>query len=299
MLALSFGKASVAGGLHASPSRGAGRYSMAVTHGLTASQARSLARRDYGGPAVRLQVSTNAAELARAMSKLAEEQLPFATAVALTRVAQDARDEVRGKLGKTFTLRNKRVEGGIQINRAEKRDWPNVFAEVGTRDDFMARHVTGGVKRPQKGASSIAIPTKITARMRDQSSSGAIPAVVKPFQIRERRTGFVAQAESGLVIRERVEGKKVPFIKSSAGTVYREARYARMGFVTWYLLRRSVRIKASWPFEQQVQGVVSHRYGYHFGKEYEAAMKSARAQFGRFTTEQGRFFYWSARKALG
>lgn len=257
---------------------------------------------------IRLEVDTNAGALADAFAKLAHDQLPFATAVALTRVAQDARDQERRQLGRTFTLRSRRrVEMGIQINRAEKSDWPRCRAEVGLRDDFMAKHVTGGEKTPKPGTRHVAIPTRIVQR----TASGGVVLRQRPKSIRRRPGGFVTDAKGDPtggeskpgagMIRERVDAQLENRQQVEGFGKKRKvlSRLARLDTATWFLLRDRVRIKASWPFPKGVTGTVADRYPVHFRVEYEAAMRSARAQAGKFTTDAGRFFYLKARRQLG
>lgn len=257
---------------------------------------------------IRVEVDTNAGALADAFAKLAHDQLPFATAVALTRVAQDARDKERLQLGRTFTLRNRRrVEMGIQINRAEKKDWPRCKAEVGLRDDFMAKHVTGGEKAPKPGKRHVAIPTRIVKR----GPSGGVILREKPSAIRRRPGGFVTDEKgtptgneskpgAGL-IRERVDARLEARQQVEGFGPKRKvlSRLSRLDTATWFLLRDKVRIRASWPLPQQVTGTVADRYPFHFRIEYEAAMRSARAQAGKFTSDAGRFFYLKARRQFG
>jgi hypothetical protein len=257
---------------------------------------------------MQIQVTSNAPALAAAFQRLAADQLPFATAVALTRVAQDARDKERKQLDATFKVRSRRrIEQGIQVNRAEKRDWPRPRAEVGLRDEFMARHVTGGDKEPKPGTRHVAIPTRFVQR----GPRGSVVFRDKPRQIRNRNGGFVTDsrgvptggaspAGDGL-IRERVDAKLERRQKVEGfGRKRRQlSRVSRLDTMTLFLLRSKVRIDATWPFPKGVQGTVADRYPYHFRVEYEAAMRSARANAAKLSSDAGRFFYLQARRRLG
>lgn len=259
---------------------------------------------------IRLDINTNAPQLAQAFAELAAEQIPFATAVALTRVAVDSRDVERKNLGRTFTLRSrKRVEGGIQINRAEKSAWPNCAAEVGLKDEFMARHVVGGEKTPPPGGKHVAIPTKIMPR----SPSGIVLARHKPGPIIRRPGGFVAGPQGGRfedgkktpagdgLVRERVDARLENRQKVEGfGKATRQlSKLSNLDVATWYLLRDKVKIDATWDFDDGVAGTVGDRYPVHFKTEFEAAIRSARARLGKFSSEAGRFFYLKARRPLG
>lgn len=258
--------------------------------GYTPAQLRSLKRSDFGGPQIKMTVQTNARQLAELMLTLKREQVPFAFAVALTRVAFEGRDEVRGKLRTHFTLRNQRVRQGIQVNRAEKTDWPRPVAEVGTLDEFMAPHVEGGVKRPQMGASHIAVPTKIVTR----TGTGAVKASEKPTPLRARRGVFVEGTGNKLSIRERTE-KKSGRVVVGGKRVTVPSRLANLGFATWFLLRPSVKLKPRWPIVDEVGTVVGDRIGYHFERELDRACRSARSSFGTLTSDMGRRMYVAAR----
>lgn len=253
-------------------------------------------------------VSSNAPQLAAAFQKLAADQLPFATAVALTRVAQDARDKERKQLGETFTIRSRRrVEQGIQVNRAEKKDWPTPRAEVGLRDEFMARHVTGGEKQPKPGTRHVAIPTRFVQR----GPNGSVVFRDKPRQVRGRNGAFVTDAQGNPtgasspagagMIRERVDAKLERRQKAEGfGKKRRQlSRVSQLDTLTLFLLRNKVQIDASWPFPQGVRGTVEERYGYHFRIEYEAAMRSARANAAKLSSDAGRYFYLQARRRFG
>jgi hypothetical protein len=233
------------------------------------------------GQSIAVTVQTNAPALARALRYLAMEQLPFATAVALTRVAQDARAEVVRNLPDHFKIRSKRVVAGVRIERANKKDWPNVHAKVGTADEFMALQVTGGTKRPQRGAAHIAVPTRLVTSRR--TGSGAVPKPLKPRQLRNREDVFVAQQE----IRKRL-GKR------SKGALL---NLGELG--TFYNLVTEAHIKPRWPLPKEVETSATSTYGAHFERELTAAIRSARARAGSFSSEQGRQAYLAARTSLG
>ncbi|MDP3938462.1 MAG: hypothetical protein Q8R92_10020, partial [Deltaproteobacteria bacterium] len=50
----------------------------------------------------------------RFLERVIRDQIPFASALALTRTAQDARDSVIAGLDSKFILRNNWVKGGIR-----------------------------------------------------------------------------------------------------------------------------------------------------------------------------------------
>lgn len=94
-----------------------------------------------------LRVNIDMRPIAAALKGL-ERQMPFATAVILTRTVQAAQKDLRAKLADDFTLRTKRVPMGVRIERATKL---HPVAAVGSVDDYMAQQVEGGRKEGHIG----------------------------------------------------------------------------------------------------------------------------------------------------
>lgn len=226
-------------------------------------------------------VTSTANNVAAVLRAFYREQLPFATAAALTRTAQDARAEVVRNLPQHFTIRGRRVEQGVRIVRAEKRDWPNPVAKVGTMDEFMALQVTGGRKVAQRGARHVAVPTRLVAAKR--TNTGAIPRALKPRPLRERKDVF----QAGQTIRRRL-GKRT---KGSLLNLKGEG--------TLYNLVPEAKIRPRWPLPTEVETSATSTYGEHFEREFTAAMRSARVRSGSFSSEQGRGAYLAARRSQG
>src|SRR5687768_13555724 len=95
---------------------------------------------------MRIDIETNADVIAASFGAMAADQIPFASAQALTSLAFDAQRANKSELARVMTLRNRFSQGGIQVNRAEKADWPNQQAEVGIdpRRSYLVDHVLGG-----------------------------------------------------------------------------------------------------------------------------------------------------------
>lgn len=199
-----------------------------------------------------LRFRTNFRELEEWLGQLATKQVPFATAKALTRTAQDARDAVRDELPKRFQIRSGWVAGGIRIVPASKSDWPRAVAWVGSRDPFMELQETGGVKRPAKGARNLAIPTSATTSKR--TSGGRIPAARKPRALLEKRGVYV----SGKAIRRR------------------KGRRSSSSSETLYLLRPAATLKARFGFQDTVEKTVARVYAPRFREAFEAAITAPR-----------------------
>lgn len=219
-------------------------------------------------------VESNAPELAQLFGRIAEEQLPFANAVALTRIAQLSREAVLGRLPRDgFTIRSSRIEKGVRIQRAEKRDWPHSYAKVGLLDEFMADHVLG--RRRTGRGHRIAVrgeAVKLTG-------SGAVPKAKKPAQLIAKGTAF--------------ERRGILFVRP------RRRRGAEPEVVPMYFLRGKVKIEPRWNYVSTVEGEVGSKFDAAFRAELEAAIKSARANTPHLGEDHARILYFKARKALG
>lgn len=227
-------------------------------------------------------VATSAPELARAFGDLARKQLPFATAVALTRLAQDAQTRVRDGMASKFKLHGNRLVRGVQIKRAEKRDWPDVRAVVGDRDEFMVLQETGGERRAEKGGGShVAIPTKLVTSRR--TSAGRPPKALKPKALLANKRAH-ARRIAGEAIVARLTGKK-----SATG---------RPEQLTYWLLRKSARIKPVFRFRETVTDTAEDRFRPVFERELTAAVKSARVRNMKLSSEYGRLLYLRAVRSI-
>ncbi|MCP3916157.1 MAG: hypothetical protein GY711_11425 [bacterium] len=189
------------------------------------------------------------------MDGLRRKQVPFATALALTRTAQDAQAAAKRRMQKVFTLRSKWAEGGVRIRRAEKRDWPNTRAVVGHLDAMFVLHETGGIRRPRSG-HRFAIPTRAVRR----TKTGKISKARRPSHV----------IASGAF----VEGRRIRR-KTRRST---KASTQANRLTTLYFLRRQVRIRARLRFRVMVEHEANRVLGTHFESELRKAIKTARVQ---------------------
>lgn len=219
-------------------------------------------------------IESNAEHLAGVLRTLVDDQVPFAATVALTRLAQDVKVAEAEDLPKRLKTHGTRLQRGLRIKRAEKRDWPNVKAEVGTLDEFLVPQELGGVKRATKGASHVAIPARYVAARR-RASTGRFPEKLKPRGIPKSR---------------KLDGKEIrATVKASGG--------GSSDRVFWFL-RRSVTIRPRLKFRETAQRTSAANYRGHFDRELQAAIRSARVRAVKFTEQQARFFYQKALASL-
>lgn len=178
----------------------------------------------------------------------ATDQLPFATAAALTDTARAARAHVQDGLSEHFKLRNQGLRNAIAYLPANKRDRP-IAAYVGVRPwaSFLVLQALGGRKVPRKG-HRIAVPTEAVRR----TSSGRVRKADQPSKLRDQEELIVPMLGKTIALRR------------------------RSGVVTYYVLVRSARIEPRWPFEREVRETVEARLGEFFGRRLDEALRTAR-----------------------
>jgi hypothetical protein len=197
-------------------------------------------------------IKTDAKWVRKELRRAVLKQLPFITAVTLTRSAEDARDKVRQKMDATFHIRSQRVRKGIQIKRAEKRAWPKVVAYVGTKDQFIADHALGKTRKAIDGGTHIAVPSRDTEK-RGRTSTGRIKKSFRPGVLigkgKARKTG-----PRGFIVRT---------TKARRGKIHPPV----------FLLRRAIKIRATWPLEKQVLAEARRVLPGHFKREARLAIR--------------------------
>jgi hypothetical protein len=185
-----------------------------------------------------ISVRSNVSDTVRLLNAR-RDQIPFAAALALTRTAQDAREEIKRELPSRFTIRTPWVAKGIRYTPATKR---SLTATVSDIDPFMRIQETGGEKRSIHRrvfdyGDYIAIPIDARRNKRDVVRKEDWPQhLVEPFVI-HARDGRIYLAVHALSKRIRGGGGKFGIGKKVGGTrimyvlVKRESIHARFGFV--------------------------------------------------------------------
>ncbi len=199
------------------------------------------------------------------LDHVARSQIPFATAVSLRRLGLASVDRQRTELAKRFTLRNRGIPKGFTMSpmRPNKKDWPNIFVEVGAKPgfEFFKLHETGGVKRAASGR--VAIPTRFVHG--DRTARGAIKARLKPGSLKQAR-----------VHDARLVAKPLG---------------AQPNLSIFYLLRERAQIKPRLGLRETVTGEVAGSYRDVFLRELTAAVASRRTRGQSLSSEHGRMLY--------
>lgn len=202
---------------------------------------------------LRLEVAADFTPLLRFLDDAQRRQLPFATAVALTNLAKDARALVAGGLRDRFTIRSSWVERGIRYKPAEKRDWPHTSALVYSKDAFMQAQEVGGVKRGRAGGDT---PQPLAIRRTKEERT--TPSKWPGAQLKRPRT-FVRRLTSGPAKGERA--------------VLRRASADRYPLQVLYVFAPSTRIRPRLGMRKTVTDSV----GAGYAKAFETSLQRALA----------------------
>lgn len=210
-----------------------------------------------------LSVSTNAASFEKEFREFAD-QIPFATALALTRTAQDVQGYLRGHLDEHFTIRSNWVRNSIRYRPAKKGPAP--VAYVGSVYEPMALQVEGGQKAGS-GGKDIGVPMwarrDLTATTKPSSWPGRLAKkrdfFVAPFSRAPFGVGPAAKGEDGVGVFQRI-GRK-------AGK-----KHLRL----WWVIAQSVTLEPRWPFAEEAEATVRSEFVDHFFAAMEQARATAR-----------------------
>lgn len=209
-----------------------------------------------------IHVEFDPAPYLRQVDKLVRKQYPFARALALTRTAQAAQNEVRDKLGEKFIIRGKWVPGGIRIQKADKND-ATPSAIVGSKDEFMARQETGGVKR----GDGMGVPT-----VAGKSKTG------RPLRKRPN-TPTLRSKWPGALLATKGKGYFFAVLRSGKGGIFKRRGKGRFPIDLKYVIANEVRIDARWGFEGTVEDVVRRKWALIQARALEEATRGRAGLF--------------------
>lgn len=222
-------------------------------------------------------ITTNASALAHALGDVAGKQIPFATARALTDVAFKVQRTEKSEMAHAMTLRNRFSQGGVQVNPAERSDWPVTYAEVGIdeRRSYLIDHVTGGKR--QGGTHGRAILEEESLR----GSSGRVPAGKRPGALvaaakRAKQQAGLTKAFGGRAGKD----KRLPFLffsrKWGNEVLAQRTGDERYPLRIIYAFRKGVSIKREYPFDVIAQREVGRSYYAAFDRRLRQAIASGK-----------------------
>ncbi len=202
-------------------------------------------------PVFEIDVRLDVKELTKSLNDLQRKQIPFATAQALTRTAQDVQKAEVVNVQRVFENKKKwwlkQQPTGIKITPAKKN---NLVASIFTNAFFADLQEEGGTKRPFRG-STLAIPTDNVAK-RFRKSGGA-------RDILNQKNVFITKFRDGSKgIVKKVGGKRNPRLK------------ALFGF------ERTAKIPRRFNFKKVAARVANRQFIRRFNQSLDKALKTAR-----------------------
>lgn len=227
-----------------------------------------------------IDVQTNARGLARVFGELAAEQFPFASAQALTTLAFDAQRANKAELPHVMKMRNRYSQTGIQVNRAEKHDWPNQQAEVGIDKgrSYLIDHILSGKREGgMHGRAILELESLRNAR-------GRVPKANRPGTMIRKggrdRGGRTPGAKNGTHTTPR------PFIIGPTKGWNNEVLVQRQGAERYplqilYAFKRGVQIKREFEMDVVAQVTIAGKYDAAFRKALTRAIRTAKPKAER------------------
>lgn len=203
---------------------------------------------------INIDIEKDLIKLQKQLGAVKAKQLPYAVAKALNELAVEARPLVQEEFKHKLTIRNKGLlKKSIQINWAQKNDWPFAQSEVGIPDnfEFMSEHVTGAMRKAMS-AHGRAVPLDVK-----RSSSGKVVASMKPSALLKKKNTFIIHSRGGKEIIARRENKNE---KYPIKIMY--------GFTS------KAKIRGEVSFQAQVTNMFSSRFDLILGRQLAQAIAS-------------------------
>lgn len=224
-----------------------------------------------------VQISSNASALAHALGDFTGSQIPFATAQALTSLAFQVQRAEKSEMAQAMQLRNRFSQSGVQVNRAEKGDWPVIYAEVGIEEkrSYLLDHITGGKR--EGGTHGRAILEQESLR----GGSGKIPAGKRPAAMIARAKRAQRQGQLNKTFGARGgKDKRLPFLffsrKWGNEVLAQREGEGRYPLKIIYAFRRGVSIKREFTFDTIAEHEVSTGYYQAFDRALRRAIASGK-----------------------
>jgi hypothetical protein len=215
-----------------------------------------------------LDVRSNAAEIIKQIGFIRTDQLPFATAKALTDTARDAVAVKRAELPNEFTVRRPWIINGIVSTPATKQ---SLTAIVRDRDPFMEVQETGGIKssinrRVFDYGEYLAVPLDARRNKRDVVDRRDWPKnLIDPFVLTAR------DGRKYLAVHEITVGQRQQSVRTARGKQRRTS-----GTRLMYVLIRREAIRARLGLRATVTRVARERFPVNFVSALRTALSTAR-----------------------
>lgn len=205
-------------------------------------------------------VTSNVKRFTRYLNDAQKKQIPYATALALTRTAQAAQKDIQEAMPETFAVTRKwwlkQQPTGIKIKRATKAE---LQADVFTRAYFAFLQEEGGIKIPFK-SRGILVPTALTPKY-------------------GRRAGGASKVMAGKkVLRQGGKANGDPIITTQSGTrgVFRRKGKKRTPVEMLYSYIPRAHIRAHMQFKARAHEKAVRSFDYFFAQSLKRALATAK-----------------------
>jgi hypothetical protein len=226
---------------------------------------------------VDIDISGYVAQVDQARSR----DIPFVTAKALTRTAQDGQIEMKRRVGQIFKLRNSWTINNIKIVPAQKLSWP-IQAEVFTdtansrtgAPDYLVGQEEGAERVPIGGRQHLAIPTENLYKL--------IGGRDKPIPDEFRPRALLALADNqGRYVDRRGRNRRsaqsreyyffeVTFKSGATGIMARHFNDRRDAAVVLYIFVHEGNIRKRLNMQETVQQIAEQRFEQHWDDAWDA-----------------------------
>lgn len=220
-----------------------------------------------------ISITTNAIAARHFFDSLERDQLPYGISRAINRIAFDLRDEEQGDLDKYFDIRTNWLtkRGAMPVVSSRKKQYPNIFAVLGVKDEVAALSILGGTRSGEGG--DMAVPfsnsgSNISARAILNPGKETLPQGKWPSNIVK---------ENSSPRRRRKGGKPKPFYltaKSGRKFVALRSSASRFPLQFLYEFKDSAFVPASWPLVENSSDFISHHYASYLSEELDKAVRS-------------------------
>lgn len=215
---------------------------------------------------MQISVKSNVDQLSRRIRSY-RDQIPQATAVALTKTMFDVRQEiVQNTWPKSVIMRNKAFMGrALRVEIANKRKLSAVLFDS-LKKEYLAKLESAGTKIPT--GNHLAIPARDVKNL-IRSANGAVKKSFKPRALLNKKRFFINTLKNGVdAILERPSGYE---------SGKRKNRILKRGpLKVWYLLEPKAHIPKLFPFYDAARRVVSRKFSINFTNAFRRAVMTRR-----------------------
>ena len=215
---------------------------------------------------MRIDVDTNAAEVARSLRFLFREQVPFATSLAINNTAKGIQAEQREGMKSRFTIRRAYVLQGVKISKfSTKRDL-EAIVEIDPTRDFLFKFEEGGTVRPR--GTRLAVPDEVR-----RGKTGVVSRVMRPRRLEFERWGSGPKAEVH-------RGKRRTFMirrpGGTGGIFQRVGRRKSTKLRMLFSFTPQAEVDPTLEFELTAQTVFESTFESNFVASFDRAVRTAR-----------------------